>query len=544
MAAQPPQASPVSQAHATYTHGQDAGDLAARARELGLERRAALLEASRQRHSLYGGTLKSTRLRLAVLASFDPDLEEEDWQRAPSTPTARRPLDRSPSWLEDVEARREARQSGFTLQQAFLATVKSAVGPAVLYMPRGFEEGGLAFSLGMLVLSFALFGLGATRLLEAWALHGRSYSGLMGKAFGLKGVYLCRVTIVLQQCGICLTYVIFIATNCRELWAYWTGATPTLATCCALQLLVLVPLSWIRDMQTFATTNLIANALILYALIVLALHATTTIAHDPPASLATLPLFNRESFYLFVGTSAFVYEGSAALVVPLQEAVKPDRRADFSKMYVRTCAGIIATYICFGALNWIAYGKSTQVVLTLNLPRGPWKASVQLAYSLAVVFTFPLQLYPAVQILKSVGRKLKRLSVSRVGYVAIDDSATPQPVVEPPSETDTEADTPTRAIKPPRPRTSKLEGNAARTAVVAVLVAVAIAEVRRLDKIVALVGGFLGIPLAFVYPLAVHLRLVPNAPARTRLLSVVAMGVGAVLGLACSAVTVLTWNRS
>ena len=117
--------------------------------------------------------------------------------------------------------------------------------------------------------------------------------------------------------------------------------------------------------------------------------------------------------------------------MPLQEAVKPDRRADFSKMYVRTCAGIIATYICFGALNWIAYGKSTQVVLTLNLPRGPWKASVQLAYSLAVVFTFPLQLYPAVQILKSVGRKLKRLSVSRVGYVAIDDPTT----VEPPSET-------------------------------------------------------------------------------------------------------------
>ena len=76
------------------------------------------------------------------------------------------------------------------------------------------------------------------------------------------------------------------------------------------------------------------------------------------------------------------------------------------------------------------------------------------------------------------------------------------------------------------------------------LVAVAIAEVRRLDKIVALVGGFLGIPLAFVYPLAVHLRLVPNAPARTRALSVVAMGVGAVLGLACSAVTVMTWNRS
>ena len=99
--------------------------------------------------------------------------------------------------------------------------------------------------------------------------------------------------------------------------------------------------------------------------------------------------------------------------------------------------------------------------------------------------------------------------------------------------------------KPPFPHRPMLEISVwARTAVVAVLVAVAVAEVRRLDKIVALVGGFLGIPLAFVYPLAVHLRLVPNAPARTRALSVVAMAVGAVLGLACSAVTVMTWNRS
>ena len=209
-------------------------------------------------------------------------------------------------------------------------------------------------------------------------------------------------------------------------------------------------------------------------------------------------------------------------------------------MYVRTCAGIIGMYICFGALNWIAYGKSTQVVLTLNLPRGPWKASVQLAYSLAVVFTFPLQLYPAVQILKSVGRKLKRLSVRRTGYVAIDEGTPPPPQ----TDTDTDADTPTRANKPPRPRTSKLEGNAARTCVVALLVALAVVEVRHLDKIVALIGGFLGIPLAFVYPLAVHLRLVPHASPSARALNVCAMVVGVVLGVACPTVTVLTWNRS
>ena len=230
--------------------------------------------------------------------------------------------------------------------------------------------------------------------------------------------------------------------------------------------------------------------------------------------------------------------------MPLQEAVKPDRRADFSKMYVRTCAGIIATYICFGALNWIAYGKSTQVVLTLNLPRGPWKASVQLAYSLAVVFTFPLQLYPAVQILKSVGRKLKRLSVSRVGYHrrlgAIDDPTT----VEPPSETDTEADTPTRAIKPPRPRTSKLEGNAARTASSRCSSPWPWPRSGASTRSSRSSAASSASRSPSSRPLAVHLRLVPNAPARTRRWRACAMAVGAVLGLVCSAVTLLTSKRS
>ena len=51
----PPMPSPSKSAAETYAFGADAGDLAARARELGLERRAALLARSREHHSLYGG---------------------------------------------------------------------------------------------------------------------------------------------------------------------------------------------------------------------------------------------------------------------------------------------------------------------------------------------------------------------------------------------------------------------------------------------------------------------------------------------------------
>jgi len=127
------------------------------------------------------------------------------------------------------------------------------------------------------------------------------------------------------------------------------------------QLGAYVPLACIRNMQRFATTNLVANALILYALGVLTAHAGagrrglslylfygfldvflgsmpaeevhsldarrgstqsdtrlspldvrrgttppgTRVVSNPQAP-ASLPLFNKASFYLFVGTSAFV----------------------------------------------------------------------------------------------------------------------------------------------------------------------------------------------------------------------------------------------
>ena len=123
--------------------------------------------------------------------------------------------------------------------------------------------------------------------------------------------------------------------------------------------------------------------------------------------------------------------------------MRKDLQPQFSTLYVRTCGMIIVTYIVFGALNWAAYGNWTETVLTVNLHPSSWKVSVQLAYVLAVVFTFPLQLFPAIQILKSVGRKWKRARArcgSPRGYATVDNplattapGGEPRPADEPPS---------------------------------------------------------------------------------------------------------------
>lgn len=117
-----------------------------------------------------------------------------------------------------------------------------------------------------------------------------------------------------------------------------------------------VPLSWIRDIRKLAPTNFLANGLILYGLLTclgFALHAAT---HDPvvlvtdaiesnindaskPTMSSPWQLLSQhwsslkpfaDGWFLFIGTSVLLFEGSITLLVPLQEAVhKPQDRTAF-----------------------------------------------------------------------------------------------------------------------------------------------------------------------------------------------------------------------
>ena len=56
-----------------------------------------------------------------------------------------------------IEGEGVVEQEGSSLTEATFAIIKSAVGPAMLYMPNGMKEGGIAFSVPMMCLSWSLF---------------------------------------------------------------------------------------------------------------------------------------------------------------------------------------------------------------------------------------------------------------------------------------------------------------------------------------------------------------------------------------------------
>ena len=129
----------------------------------------------------------------------------------------------------------------------------------------------------------------------------------------------------------------------------------------------------------------------------------------------SLDAFNPAGWYLFLGTSVLLFEGSITLLLPLQEAVQtPSDREEFARMYVRVIMGIVTFYVFFGTACWMAFGDEVQTVMTTSLPPGQLATTVQLAYSLAVVLTFPLQNFPSLEILASLARRARR-TASRAG---------------------------------------------------------------------------------------------------------------------------------
>ena len=211
-----------------------------------------------------------------------------------------------------------------------------------------------------------------------------------------------------------------------------------------------------------------------------------------------------------------LFEGSITLLVPLQEAVDSDEdRAAFPAIYKRVILGIICFYAIFGLTCWMAFGDTVHTVLTTSLPDTNLSTTVQLAYSVAVLFTFPLQNFPALEIMTRTIQAIRPCSFA------------------------------SRHKQQPRSGGKKTwwkSRNFLSACLVIGLALVAVGTMHSLDKVVSLMGSLLGCPIAFVFPPLIHSRLATDlTPTRLWGNRIVAtLGVGAMF--MASATTLLRWK--
>ncbi|AET41532.1 Avt3p Ecym_8249 [Eremothecium cymbalariae DBVPG len=348
-----------------------------------------------------------------------------------------------------------------------LLLLKAFVGTGVLFMPKGFQNGGWLFSCGCLIFFGVVSCFCFLLLIEAKTEACVNGYGDLGRvAYGKSMQRGILASIVLSQIGFSAAYTIFTATNLQVFFGEVFGWSHRLSVYIFLQLVVYLPLALTRRISRLSGTALAADVLILFGLVYVYGYSAVYVLRYGVAS-QSMKMFNRQDWTLFVGTAIFTYEG-IGLLVPIQESMS--RPGRFASCLVWVIAAVTSIFISCGLLCYSAFGSRVETVILLNFPKDSvLSSSVQFLYAMAIMLSTPLQLFPAIRILEH-------------GIISSSVSGKHDPRV-------------------------KWAKNWFRVLVVFVTVSIAWVGADDLDKFVSLIGSFACVPLIYIYPPLLHYML-------------------------------------
>ncbi|KAF4550282.1 Transmembrane amino acid transporter-like protein 14 [Elsinoe fawcettii] len=395
--------------------------------------------------------------------------------------------------------RKEAHKGKGTPGGAALLLLKSFVGTGVLFLPRAFLNGGMLFSNLVLLfisgLSFWCFILLVKTRLKVHA----SFGDMGGKIYGPYFKTLINFSLVISQIGFASAYIVFVSEN---LQAFILAVSKCktyidIKYMILMQMIVFLPLSLYRNINNIQKLALIADLFIALGLVYLYYYGIKTISEQGVADVVN---FNPKSWTLFIGTAIFTFEG-IGLIIPIQSGMAEP--AKFPKVLGNVMVAITVVFVSMGALSYAAFGSKTKTVIILNLPQDDkFVNAVQFIYSLAILLSTPLQIYPAIEI-------TSQQLFSRTGKY--------NPWI-------------------------KWKKNVFRFCMVMFCAAIAYAGAGDLDKFVALVGSFACVPLVYIYPPLMHYRVV-STKLWQRVADICLVIFGVLVMVYTTTLTVISWTN-
>ena len=104
------------------------------------------------------------------------------------------------------------------------------------------------------------------------------------------------------------------------------------------------PLACVKRIESLNPFNMVANLFIGFSLLVILGFATGRLAHNGVDEGVVMS--DSSSFYLFVGTAVFAFEGAISLTIPCCNSVMPSDRGNVMYMYMVTIFAIWLFYTC------------------------------------------------------------------------------------------------------------------------------------------------------------------------------------------------------
>ncbi|KAH6840905.1 transmembrane amino acid transporter protein-domain-containing protein [Chaetomium sp. MPI-CAGE-AT-0009] len=383
---------------------------------------------------------------------------------------------------------------------AALLLLKSFVGTGVLFLPRAYLNGGMLFSnlvlLFVAALSYYCFVLLVTTRLKV----DGSFGDIGGILYGKWMRNLILASIVISQLGFVAAYIVFTSQNLQAFILAVTDCKTLIPVTwlIIMQMVVFLPFSLLRDIGKLGFTALIADAFIVIGLAYLFYYDVLTLNTQ---GLADIIMFNQKDWTLFIGTAIFTFEG-IGLIIPIQESMRHPEK--FPKVMFVIMVIITTLFVVMGAVSYAAYGSKTETVVLLNLPQDDKLVNgVQFLYSLAILLSTPLQIFPAIRITENA---------------LFTKSGKYNPYI-------------------------KWQKNVFRFLVVALCAFIAWFGADNLDKFVALVGNFACIPLVYIYPPMLHYKGVAKSALR-RWSDILLCVFGFIAMAYTTSLTVMSWANS
>ncbi|KAI1121723.1 transmembrane amino acid transporter [Nemania abortiva] len=397
--------------------------------------------------------------------SDDEAIDDEEEAGEQEEPDQQLPPERRPLLGSRRSSRGPLRSATAGTRKTFFTLLKAFVGTGIMFLPKAFDNGGMLFSsITMVVVSIVTM-LAFHLLLACKAKHGGGY-GEIGEAIAgpvMRNLILGSIT--LSQLGFVCSGIVFVAENLTSFFeAVTQGDSPISPTKLILiQVLVLIPLSYIRNIAKLGPVALLADVFILIGVSYIYYYDIAHIASE--GINPTVVLFNPSKYTLMVGSAIFTFEG-IGLILPIQSSMAKPERFEWLLGIVMFLITIIFTAV--GVLCYATFGKDTSIEIINNYPQtSKFVNAVQFLYSMAVLAGNPVQLFPALRILEG----------SLFGH---------------------------RSGK--RSLRTKWKKNAFRSLLVCICGFIAIAGTGNLDKFVALIGSFACVPLVYIYPAYLHYK--------------------------------------
>ncbi|KAJ2838723.1 hypothetical protein FBU31_000854, partial [Coemansia sp. 'formosensis'] len=389
--------------------------------------------------------------------------------------------------------------SGASVQKTFFLLIKSFIGSGVLFLPRAFYNGGLLFSSSLMLVVAAVSLYTMLLLVKCYERVHCGYGEMGRRLFGKWMERVVLGSILVSQIGFSCAGAIFVATNMRDLFNAATGCRYRLGLdfWVVAQMAVLLPLCLVRHIKGFSAIALLADVFIVIGLVYVWGVDVSVLGR---LGMGYVRNFNPENYSLFLGTAAYTFEGYA-LILPIVDSMRQPAKFPAVLSLVMAICTIIAVSI--GALSYAAFGEKTEAIVLLNMPTNTAATlAVQLLYSSAILFSIPLMMLPVIRILEQA------LFPRRSGKLS---------------------------------KTVKLQKNVFRALLMVGIIGISVTGVERVDKLVAIIGGFACIPISFIYPPLFHLKAVAESRWE-RICDVALAGLGVVAFLYVTYGAVSRWG--